>query len=142
MEQWILYGIVAAVFIACRDIFTRHFTKKYTTTEHILYYYILCSVVIIGFVAYKKTCTSEKIRCIDWEDLWKYALLALLSVLIISPCQTLSLKTCQNTGQSKAVISLNIVVVFFLGILFLKDKFSLQKFGGILLTLAGIYFVI
>jgi len=142
MEAWILYGVIAAIFIGCRDIFTRHFMKKYTPTEHILYYYVLCSAVILGYVAYKKTCTNEKVRCIDLEDLWKYGLIALLSVLIISPCETLSLKTCKNPGQSKAVINLNTLIVFFLGVVVLKDQFSLKRVGGILLTLIGVYFVI
>jgi len=142
MESWILYGLVAAVLIACRDIFTKHFMHKYTSTEHLLYYYILCGVFIVGYALYKHNFTSENVRCIDWDDLWKYVLIAILTIIVISPCEVLSLKHCQNPGQSKAIINLNTLVVFFLGIVVLKDQFSLKKLGGILLTLIGIYFVI
>ena len=142
MELWIIYGLVAAVMIACRDICTKHFMHKYTSTEHLLYYYILCGVFIVGYALYKHNFTSENVRCIDWDDLWKYVLIAILTIIVISPCEVLSLKHCQNPGQSKAIINLNTLVVFFLGIVVLKDQFSLKKLGGILLTLIGIYFVI
>jgi drug/metabolite transporter (DMT)-like permease len=142
MELWVIYGLVAAVLIACRDIFTKHFMHKYTSTEHLLYYYILCGVFIGGYALYKHNFTSENVRFVDWDDLWKYVLIAIITIIVIAPCEVLSLKHCQNPGQSKAIINLNTLVVFFLGVVILKDQFSLKKLGGILLTLIGIYFVI
>jgi hypothetical protein len=47
MENWFLYGIIAAVLIASRDTFTKLFTEKYSMTEHLLYYYILCGFYFI-----------------------------------------------------------------------------------------------
>ena len=143
MEAWLLYGLIAAVFIGSRDIFTKHFSTKYTTTEHLLYYYVLCGVFIALYVLYKRYYAKEKVRCIEGQDLWKYAIIAFISVIIISPCQTLSLKYCRDAGQSKAVVNLNTIFAFLLGILFLKQSsFSMRTLFGICLTLVGVYFVV
>ena len=143
MEAWLLYGLIAAVFIGSRDVFTKHFSSKYTTTEHLLYYYVLCGVFIAMYVLYKRYYAKEKVRCIEGQDLWKYAIVAFISVVIISPCQTLSLKYCQNPGQSKAVVNLNTIFAFLLGILFLKQShFTMRTVFGIGLAITGVYFVV
>ena len=49
MESWIIYGLIAAFLIAARDVFTKSFTSKYTITEHLLHYYVLCGVFIAIF---------------------------------------------------------------------------------------------
>jgi len=102
MEQWILYAAVAAILIAARDIFTKKFTNKYSPVEHLLYYYLLCGFFIILLALYKSNIEGEKIKFIDTADIWKYAGVAAISAIIISPCQFLSLKNCDNPGKSKA----------------------------------------
>lgn len=141
MERWFMYGLVAALFIASRDIFTKHFSKKYTTCEHLLYYYVLCGVFMVTYCFYKRYYRKETIKMIETEDIWKYVVVTLFTVAIIAPCEVLSLKHCKTPGQSKSVINLNTIFVFFLGMLFLKDKFSLKSLFGIGLTMTGIYFV-
>jgi drug/metabolite transporter (DMT)-like permease len=136
-----MYGLIAAFLIASRDIFTKHFSKKYTTCEHLLYYYVLCGFFIVSYCIYKKYYLKESVRMIEKDDWWKYILMALVTVTIISPCETLSLKHCKTPGQSKSVVNLNTIFVFFLGMIFLKDKFSLKTLFGIALTIIGLYFV-
>ena len=92
MEQWLIYAVVAAILIACRDIFTKKFSTKYSATEHLLYYYVLCGFFIILLALYKKYYQGERIKFIDSEDLWLYIIVAAISAIIISPCQILSLK--------------------------------------------------
>ena len=141
MELWFIYGLVAAVLIASRDVFTKHFMKKYTACEHLLYYYVLCGIFISIFCLYKKYYQKETVKMIETQDLWKYMLVALFTVIIIAPCEVLSMKHCKTPGQSKSVINLNTMFVFFLGMIFLHDKFSLKTLFGIILTIVGIYFV-
>ena len=45
MESWIIYGIVAAILISTRDLFTRTVTKKYTLMN--IYYIIMYFVVLL-----------------------------------------------------------------------------------------------
>jgi len=143
MESWLIYAFVAAVLIAGRDIFTKKFSKKYTAIEHLLYYYILCGFFIILLAIYKSRVQGEKIRFIESEDLWKYMGIAAVSAIIISPCQVLSLKECDNPGKSKAIVNLNGVIVFFMSLYLLKDvKFETKTFLGILLAAIGVYLII
>ena len=143
MDMWVVYGLIVAVLVACRDVFTKHIVQKYTTTEHLLYLYILCGVFIVTYSLYQHYWGKERIRCIEATDIWKYAIFAFFTIAIIAPCQTLSLKQCQNPGQAKSVMSLNIIFAFLFGILFLKQTtFSARTLFGVLLTMAGIYFVV
>lgn len=143
MELWIIYAIVAAILIAGRDIFTKKFTTKYSPVEHLLYYYILCGFFIILLALYKTKVQGEKIRFIDTEDIWKFAVIAAISAIIISPCQILSLKHCDNPGKSKAIVNLNSIIAFFLALYFIRGtKLEMKNIFGIILVITGIYLVI
>ena len=128
MELWIIYAFIAAILIAARDIFTKKFSTKYSAIEHLLYYYILCGIFIILLAIYKTKFQGEKIKFIDTEDIWKFAAIAAMSAIIISPCQILSLKYCDNPGKSKAIVNLNGVIVFLMSLYLLKDvKFEMKS---------------
>ena len=143
MELWIVYAFVAAILIAARDIFTKKFSTKYSAIEHLLYYYILCGIFIILLAIYKTKFQGEKIKFIDTEDIWKFAAIAAMSAIIISPCQILSLKYCDNPGKSKAIVNLNGVIVFLMSLYLLKDvKFEMKSLLGILLAAVGVYLII
>ena len=78
---------------------------------------------------------------IDKQDIWKYMVVALFTVIVIAPCEVLSMKHCKTPGQSKSVINLNTLFVFVLGMIFLHNKFSFRTLIGIIFTIVGIYFV-
>ena len=141
MEQWIFYAGVAALLIAMRDIFTKKFSTKYSPIEHLLYYYVLCSVFIILYCTYQSVYLKRDVKMIDTKDIWKYVLVTGITVAVIAPCEVLSLKYCKTAGQSKSIINLNTLFVFVLGIIFFNDKFSMRKLLGIMLTILGIYLV-
>ena len=143
MELWIIYAFIAAILIAARDIFTKKFSTKYSAIEHLLYYYILCGFFIILLALYKTQIQSEKIRFIDTGDIWKFAAIAAMSAIVISPCQILSLKYCDNPGKSKAIVNLNGIIVFLMSLYLLKDvKFEMKSLLGILLAAAGVYLIL
>ena len=142
MELWVIYGIIAAILIATRDTFSKHFSSKYSVTEHLLYYYILCGIFISMFALYKHCIVKEKIKMIDSQDIWKYVLVAAMSAIIISPCQLLSLKHCKNPGQSSAIVSLSTIFLFLFSLYFIRSaEFTKRTFFGILLTTIGVYFI-
>ena len=143
MEQWVIYAFVAAILIAGRDIFTKKFTNKYSAVEHLLYYYILCGFFIILLALYKSRVNGEKIKFIDTEDIWKYAIVAAVSAIIISPCQYLSLQKCDNPGKSKAIVNLNSIIAFFVAIYFIKgSKLDYRNVLGVILAAIGVYLLI
>lgn len=143
MESWIFYAGVAAFLIAMRDIFTKKFTSKYSAIEHLLYYYILCGFFIILLALYKSKVQGETIRFIELKDLWPYLLVAGVSTIIISPCQFLSLKSCDNPGKSKAIVNMNSIITFILALYFIKGtKITAKSVFGIILAAFGVYLVV
>ena len=143
MESWIFYAAVAAFLIAMRDIFTKKLTNKYSAVEHLLYYYILCGFFIILLALYKSKVQGEKIKFVDTEDLWIYLVMAGVSAIVISPCQFLSLKDCDNPGKSKAIVNMNSVIGFFLAIYFIKGaKLETKNIIGVILASVGVYLII
>jgi uncharacterized membrane protein len=143
MESWIFYAGVAAFLIAMRDIFTKKFTSKYSAIEHLLYYYILCGFFIILLALYKSKVQGEKIRFIELQDLLPYLVIAFASAVIISPCQFLSLKTCDNPGKSKAIVNMNSIIAFMLALYFIKGtKITAKSVFGIILASIGVYLVV
>ena len=143
MEQWAIYALIAAILIAGRDIFTKKFSTKYSAVEHLLYYYILCGFFIILLALYKSKIKGETIKFIDSQDIWKFALLAAISAIIISPCQILSLKYCDNPGKSKALVNMNSIIAFFLAIYFIRGaKMEMKTLAGLGFALFGVYLII
>jgi len=143
MEIWIIYAGVAAILIACRDLFTKKFSKKYSHIEHLLYYYVLCGFFIISLAIYKTQIKGEKIKLIDSEDLWKYAMVAGISAIIIAPCQVLAISNCDNPGKSASIVNLNAIISFFIAAYFISGaKLELKTFIGIAFTGLGIYLII
>ena len=59
MEPWIMYALIAAILIAVRSLFTASFTKKYSITEHLLHYYVICGIFIFAYAGYKKIYLKE-----------------------------------------------------------------------------------
>lgn len=143
MEEWLFYGLIAAILIAIRDIFTKKFSNKYSPIEHLLYYYVLCGLFIILLAIYKIKVKKEKIKMIDSKDIWLYLLIAGVSAIIISPCQVLSLKTCDNPGKSKAIVNLNSLFTFVFALFFIKGiKLDIKSSIGILFVSLGVYLII
>ena len=143
MEIWVVYALIAAIFIAGRDFVIKGITKKYTVTEHLLYYYVLTTFFVFIYVIYKKYVDNEKIKLIETNDLWKYILLTLASAVFIAPCQILSIKNCSEPSRATSVVNLSSVFLFFVSLYFVKSvKFSGRILLGIILIISGVYLVI
>ena len=142
MESWFFYAIIAAILIACRDIFTKNLLKKYSSTEHLLHYYFFTGVFILSFAFYQNYFNNEKVRLIKNNDIFIYIILAFVSAIIISPCQTLSLKNCTSPEKSKAVVNMNSIFIFIFGLFIYKNaKIDIKNIIGIVLTIVGIYLI-
>jgi len=142
MDSWIIYGLIAAVLIASRDLFTRKYANKYSPSEHLLYYYVLCGIIIAGYSCYRKFHMKEKIRMIETQDIWKYVLVSAASVIIITPCEVMSIQKSKNPGTARALTNLNTLILFIVSVYFFKtEKLNFKKIMGILLTIGGIFLI-
>ena len=136
MELWMKYALVAAVFIAIRDVFSSKIARKYNYIDYIVHANIL---VFLGTMAYV-IFTKKKIKIIDnYSDLFTIVLRLFIVYLIVEPCIYNSFKNTSNPSKASSVINLNILILFIITIVFLKKKINIKQFMGILLILGGFF---
>ena len=138
MELWMKYALIAAVFIAIRDVFSSKIARKYNYIDYIVHANIL---VFLGTMVYVLF-TKKKIKIIDnYSDLFTIILRLFIVYLIVEPCIYNSFKNTNNPSKASTVINLNIVVLFLITIVFLNKKIDFKQFMGIVLILGGFFFI-
>ena len=136
MELWMKYALVAAVFIAIRDVFSSKIARKYNYIDYIVHANIL---VFLGTMAYV-IFTKKKIKIIDnYSDLFTIVLRLFIVYLIVEPCIYNSFKNTNNPSKASTVINLNMFILFLITILFFNKKLEFKQFLGIVLILGGFF---
>ena len=136
MELWMKYALVAAVFIAIRDVFSSKIARKYNYIDYIVHANIL---VFLGTMAYV-IFTKKKIKIIDnYSDLFTIVLRLFIVYLIVEPCIYNSFKNTSNPSKASTVINLNMFILFLITIIFLNKKINFKQFLGIVLILGGFF---
>ena len=136
MELWMKYALVAAVFIAIRDVFSSKIARKYNYIDYIVHANIL---VFLGTMAYV-IFTKKKIKIIDnYGDLFTIVLRLFIVYLIVEPCIYNSFKNTNNPSKASTVINLNMFILFLITIIFLNKKIDFKQFLGIVLILGGFF---
>ena len=136
MELWMKYALVAAVFIAIRDVFSSKIARKYNYIDYIVHANILVFLGTMTYVIF----TKKKIKIIDnYSDLFTIILRLFIVYLIVEPCIYNSFKNTSNPSKASSVINLNILILFIITIVFLKKKIDIKQFMGILLILGGFF---
>ena len=136
MELWMKYALVAAVFIAIRDVFSSKIARIYNYIDYIVHANIL---VFLGTMAYV-IFTKKKIKIIDnYSDLFTIVLRLFIVYLIVEPCIYNSFKNTNNPSKASTVINLNMFILFLITIIFLNKKIDFKQFLGIVLILGGFF---
>ena len=138
METWLFYALLAAVFISIRDVISLDFIKRY---DYIQYMVIANIIIFIGTMIYVFT-TGFKIQKPKLNDFVVILIRLLIVYFIIDPSIYNSIKNCDNPGYAKSIISLNRLFVFFIVAFIYKSKIDSKKIAGIVMMLAGSYFLI
>ena len=130
------YALVAAVFIAIRDVFSSKIARKYNYIDYIVHANIL---VFLGTMAYV-IFTKKKIKIIDnYSDLFTIVLRLFIVYLIVEPCIYNSFRNTDNPSKASTVINLNMFILFLITIIFLNKKINFKQFLGIVLILGGFF---
>ena len=136
MELWMKYALVAAFFIAVRDIFSSKIARKYNYIDYIIHANIFVFIVTMIYVLL----TKRKIKLIDdYNDMFLIVLRLFIVFIIIEPCIFNSFKNSDNPSKSVSVINLNILILLILTILFMKEKISAKQVVGVLTIFGGLY---
>ena len=138
METWLFYALLAAVFISIRDVISFDFIKRY---DYIQYMVLANIIIFIGTMIYVFT-TGFKIQKPKLNDFVVILIRLLIVYFIIDPSIYNSIKNCDNPGYAKSIISLNTLFVFFIVAFIYKSKIDAKKIAGIVMMLAGSYFLI
>jgi len=130
------YALVAAIFIAIRDVFSSKIARKYNYIDYIVHANIL---VFLGTMAYV-IFTKKKIKIIDnYSDLFTIVLRLFIVYLIVEPCIYNSFRNTDNPSKASTVINLNMFILFLITIIFLNKKINFKQFLGIVLILGGFF---
>ena len=136
MELWMKYALVAAVFIAIRDVFSSKIARKYNYIDYIVHANILVFLGTMTYVIF----TKKKIKIIDnYGDLFTIVLRLFIVYLIVEPCIYNSFKNTNNPSKASTVINLNMFILFLITIIFLNKKINFKQFLGIVLILGGFF---
>ncbi len=141
MEKWIPYAIVAAIFIAVRDLISKDILNMYTYSDYVIVSNIIIFIGTIVYLLYSKK-DITKIRPPKFKELMTISVRLLLIYIIIDPCIFNSLKLCNNPGYAKSIINLNTIILIALAFIFYKSEINMKKIIGIMIVLFGTYFVL
>jgi len=138
MELWMKYALVAAFFIAVRDIFSSKIARKYNYIDYIVHANIFVFIITMLYVLF----TKRKIKVIDnYNDILLIILRLFIVYLIVEPCIFNSFKNTNNPSKSVSIINLNILILLFLTVIFLKQKVSFKQFIGVLIIFIGLLYI-
>tara|TARA_B100001057_G_C22581212_1_gene845181 strand:- start:157 stop:576 length:420 start_codon:yes stop_codon:yes gene_type:complete len=136
MELWMKYALVAAFFIAIRDVFSSKIARKYNYIDYVVHANILVFIGTMMYVIF----TKKKIKIIDnYNDLITIVLRLFIVYLIVEPCIYNSFKNTSNPSKASTVINLNMFILFLITIVFLNKKIEFKQFLGIILILGGFF---
>ena len=132
-----MYGLVAAIFIALRDVFSKDLINRYDYTDYII---VASALLFLGSLIYLFV-SKRKVKVPDSKDFFTIVARLLVVYMIIEPCIFYSIKHCENPGYAKSIINLNTLFVFILAVVFLNQKIDKKKLLGILLIFGGAYYL-
>lgn len=138
MEDWAKYALIAAIFIAIRDIISYDVVKRLNYIDYLFYANMIVSVGLLIYISLN----DVKINKINTKDFFVIFIRLIIVYMITEPSMFYSIKTALNPGYAKAIINLNTIFVLLLSILFLKLDCSLEKIAGVIIVSYGSYLVI
>ena len=136
MELWMKYALVAAFFIAVRDIFASRIARKYNYIDYIIHANIFVFIITMVYVLV----TKRKIKMIDdYNDIFLIIIRLIIVYIIVEPCIYNSLKNTDNPSKSVSIINLNVLILLVLTVLFMNKKISIKHVIGVLIIFGGLY---
>lgn len=132
------YALVAAIFIAVRDVFSSKIARKYNYIDYIVHANVFVFIATMFYVLF----TKKKIKVItDYNDLFIILLKLLIIYIIIEPCIFNAFKNSSNPSKPASIISLNLFILLIITVIFLKQKMNLKQYMGILVIMGGVYLI-
>tara|TARA_B100001094_G_scaffold333182_1_gene409311 strand:+ start:1796 stop:2215 length:420 start_codon:yes stop_codon:yes gene_type:complete len=137
MKEWVIYALIAALFIAVRDVISLDLIKRMNYTNYI----IIANIIIFIATMIYLNISNYKVEKPNLKDMGIIVLRLIIVFLIIEPSIFRAFKGSTNPGYAKSIINLNTLFVFLLALIFLKADFTFEKLAGIFIILIGGYLI-
>jgi len=137
MKEWVIYALIAALFIAIRDVISLDLIKRMNYTNYI----IIANIIIFIATMIYLNISNYKVEKPNLKDMGIIVLRLVIVFLIIEPSIFRAFKESTNPGYAKSIINLNTLFVFLLALIFLKADFTFEKLAGIFIILIGGYLI-
>ncbi len=138
METWVYYAVLAAVFIAIRDVFGKKISQKYTFVQYLGYASIIVCISVWMYIIFMKV----EMKPLKYEDLGLILTRLLIVYIIIEPSLYFCVNNCKNLGEASAIINMNVLFAFFISCYLYKTPIDMTKLLGIFLVVGGSYFIV
>ena len=133
MQTWLIYALIAALFIGVKDLITKDITKRYSYIEYILVANLFVFILTLIYIFTMRPTLKKP----NFKDGFYILIRIVIVLLIIEPCIFMALKHCDNPGYAKSIINLNTLVAFVLGLFILKSELNYKSMIGIGLIVGG-----
>ena len=137
MELWVQYALIAALFLSVKNMISKHLSDKYKYIDYLIYAITFSFVGVWLYVF----ATGYKPGAIETNDIGIILFRILIVYAIIDPAIYNAFKTCANPGKASCVINFEVVLTFILSVLFLRSNIEPRSIIGIIMMIAGGYFV-
>ena len=138
MEEWVYYAVIAAIFIAVRDVFGKKISHRYSFIQYLGYASIIVVVVSWTYIF----AMDVKMKPLNAEYLGLILIRLAIVYMIVEPSLYFCINNCKNLGEASAIINLNILFAFFISCYLYNTPIDITKGVGISLTVGGSYLII
>lgn len=107
-----------------------------------IFFFVPIRVLLAGLALLVVNVLTCQFKWIAGKDLWKFALLALFEPLVFFLCETYGIKETGSPTISAMIVASVPIFSVGAGFLFFRERISLLNGLGILVTFAGIFFVL
>lgn len=137
MDLWIQYSLIAAVFIAIKNVLSKTISGKYEYIDYIIYSVSISFIGIWSYVLF----TGHKPVKVDNNDILLIIFRIAMVFLIIDPSIYQAYRNCKNPAQASSIINLDIVVTFVLSVMFLNNNCDKNSMIGLGFITTGAYII-
>lgn len=139
MEDWIKFGIIAAIFVSASDLLRKHIVKSVDPVIIVLL--PLCVGGLLALLILTRDKYREKIA--NMSQIQYCVLLGIgLMIPVVHYFVTKSIQGVHNPGYAKMIISLNILLSLFASLVLFSES-TINKFTilGTILVMSGTYLI-
>ena len=138
MQLWVQYAIIAAVFIAVKNMITKKISSKYKYIDFLVYAISLSFICIWTYVI----ASGHKLAKVENSDFLVILVRIFIVYVLIDPAIYKALQTCgNNPGKPMCIINMEVILTFFFSVIFLQAKIESKIVIGIILMLVGGYLI-